>query len=119
MGRLERMLEAARKLRKESTLAEQRLWFYLRDNRFCNIRFKRQHVIKYYIADFVCLKYRLIIEVDGSQHLNNHEYDNKRTQFLEELDYKVIRFWNHDVLKNTKNVLEKIHLELQIRNAFD
>lgn len=113
------MLEAARKLRKGSTLAEHRLWFYLRDKRFCNIRFKRQYVIQCYIVDFVCLKYRLIIEVDGSQHLENHEYDNNRTHCLEELDYKVIRFWNHEVLNNTKDVLNKIHLELQNRNAFN
>ncbi|MGE3318826.1 MAG: DUF559 domain-containing protein [Candidatus Berkiella sp.] len=107
------MLDASRKLRKESTFAEQKLWFYLRDKRFCHIRFKRQYVIKCYIVDFICLKHKLIIEVDGSQHLDNRRYDENRTHFLEELGFYVVRFWNHEVLKNTKDVLEKIYLALE------
>ncbi len=102
------MIEASRKLRKASTDAEQLLWQQLRNRKFHGYRFKRQHVVKPYIVDFICPSNRLIIEIDGSQHLDNQEYDNDRTAYLESLDYSVIRFWNNEVLQNTNLVLEAI-----------
>lgn len=65
-----------------------------------------------YIVDFVCLKYRLIIEVDGSQHLDNRGYDNVRTQFLESCGYQVLRFWNNQILQDLEYVLEVIYITL-------
>ena len=106
------MIEFSRELRKNSTIAEQRLWQYLRDRRFRSIKFRRQYVIKPYIVDFVCAEYKLIIEIDGSQHLENQDYDNNRTIYFESLGYKVIRFWNNEILQNMKNVLEAINNEL-------
>ncbi len=111
------MLEASRNLRKNSTVAERQLWRYLRNKQFCNVKFKRQFIIKPYIVDFVCLECKLIIEVDGSQHLDNELYDRNRTIYLESLQYKVIRFWNNEVLQNIPAVLEKIYNELKDKNA--
>lgn len=112
------MLEASRSLRKNLTIAEQHLWKHLRNKQFCGVKFKRQFIFKPYIVDFVCLEYKLIIEVDGSQHLDNEEYDEARTAYLETLGFKVVRFWNHEVLGNIKIVLEKIYSELQEKGAF-
>jgi very-short-patch-repair endonuclease len=111
------MLEASRELRKKSTRAEQYLWRYLKNRQFCNIKFKRQFIIKPYIIDFICLEHRLIIEMDGSQHLDSEEYDKNRTIYLESLGFKVIRFWNHEVLQNTQIVLSVIYDELKRKNA--
>lgn len=94
-------------LRKELTPAERKLWAYLRGNKFGN-NFRRQHAIGNYIADFCCPKEKLIIELDGSHHIDQHEYDNERTLFLESKGYKVIRFWNNDVLNNIEAVLKVI-----------
>jgi len=112
-GEVNIMLELAKKLRRESTEAEQLIWHFLRNKNFCGCRFKRQHIIKPYIVDFVCLGHKLIIEVDGSQHLDNQKYDNNRTKYLESLGYCVIRFWNNDVLQNTCLVLETIFNKLE------
>jgi len=75
-------------------------------------KFRRQVVIEPYIVDFVCLEARLIVEADGGQHLEQLDSDTKRTIFLESLGYKVIRFWNHEILRNTETVLEQIHSHL-------
>lgn len=81
-GRMRAMKELARNLRRNQTATEIKLWQSLRKRRFCKFKFRRQHVIGPYIVDFICLKRKLIIEVDGSQHLDNHEYDKERTSFL-------------------------------------
>ncbi|KTC70118.1 multidrug efflux protein [Legionella birminghamensis] len=84
-------------LRKNSTPAERHLWYYLRANRL-GFKFKRQVPIGVYIVDFV-LEKRLIIELDGGQHMSNHIYDRKRTDWLMAHGFKVLRFWNHDVFQ--------------------
>ena len=106
------MRSLARKLRHQSTDAERMLWKYLRAHRMAGYKFKRQVVIEPYIVDFICLEARLIVEADGGQHLEQVESDLKRSLFLESLGYKVIRFWNHEILNNIHSVLEQIHSNL-------
>ncbi len=103
----------ANHLRKSQTPAEQRLWLALKGHRFCQYKFRRQVILGSYIVDFVCLKKRLVIELDGYQHLNNQLYDQIRTEYLESLGFSVLRFWNHEVLENWAGVLHKIYLILQ------
>jgi len=103
--------QLARNLRKNQTDAEQVLWLQLRNRRFLNYKFRRQFVIEPYIVDFVCLDLKLIIELDGSQH--NEEVDAERTLFLNQLGFKVVRFWNNDVFTNLEGILEKIALTVK------
>ncbi|WP_314777625.1 DUF559 domain-containing protein [Cardiobacterium hominis] len=98
----------ARKLRKRMTDAERRLWRHLRSEQLDGIRFRRQYVIGGYIADFAAPEIRLIIELDGGQHAMQQAYDQQRSAFLQSQGYHVLRFWNHDVLQRTENVLAKI-----------
>ena len=81
--------------------------------RLSGYKFRRQHPVSPYIVDFVCLKQKLIIEIDGGQHVDVIEYDKKRPQFLESQYYFVIRFWNNKVMCNIEGVYETIlkHLE--------
>ncbi len=79
------MKDRARNLRRNQTDAEAKLWQSLRSRRFCHYKFRRQRIFGNYIVDFVCLKRRVIIELDGGQHLENQEYDNIRTQYLQSL----------------------------------
>jgi len=99
-------------LRKELTPAERKLWAVIRNDQL-GVNFRRQHAIGNYIPDFVCIEKKLIIELDGSQHLEQEEYDEERTKYLESLGYKVIRFWNNDVMKNIESVI------LAITNAIE
>jgi len=87
-------------LRKASTPAERKLWSRIRNDQL-GVTFRRQHAVGNYILDFCSPKAKLIIELDGSQHLEQEEYDEERTKYLESLGYKVIRFWNNDVTNNT------------------
>jgi very-short-patch-repair endonuclease len=103
--------EKARRLRKELTPVEQKLWAYIRDDQL-GVNFRRQHAIGNYIVDFVCIKRKLIIELDGSQHLDQHEYDAKRTMYLQSQGYEVLRFWNNDVMKDINDVIKAIQLKL-------
>ena len=103
------MKSLARKLRHQSTDAECMLWKYLRAHRMAGYKFKRQVVIEPYIVDFICLEARLIVEADGGQHLEQVESDLKRSLFLESLGYKVIRFWNHEILGDVHFVIEDIY----------
>ena len=95
-------------LRTNQTDAESRLWYHLRDRRFQGWKFRRQHILQGYIVDFVCLERKLVIELDGGQHAEQEAYDNRRTRVLEKDGFKVIRFWNNEVLTNTEGVLEMI-----------
>ena len=104
--------DRAKELRKNMTDAEKTLWYLLRAKRFENLKFRRQQPIGDYIVDFVYFQQDLIVEVDGSQHLENEDYDQERTNWLESEGFQVIRFWNNDVLNKTEQVLEKIKLEL-------
>ncbi len=107
------MLSNAKNLRKNMTDAENCLWYYLRDRRLCGYKFIRQCVIDKYIVDFICRSRKLIIELDGGQHAEAIEYDEKRTKFLEREGYHVLRIWNHEVFENIEGVLEGILCELE------
>ena len=100
--------ERARRLRRNQTDAEARLWSRLRRNAL-GVSFRRQHPLDPYIVDFVCLEARLIIEADGGQHNEERaEHDARRTAWLREHGYDVLRFWNNDILSNTDGVIEVI-----------
>jgi very-short-patch-repair endonuclease len=100
----------AKTLRKNQSESEEKLWTSLRANRFAGIKFTRQQPIGNYIVDFVCYDKKLIIEVDGGQHneVPVSEKDGQRTEWLESQGFRVLRFWNNEVLENTEGVLEKI-----------
>jgi very-short-patch-repair endonuclease len=102
------MTTRARVLRRDSTDAEKKLWSALRDRRLEGIRFRRQVVIGGYIADFCSAHPKLVVELDGAQHENQQSYDLARTRHLEALGYKVLRFWNPDVMIHFDDVLNTI-----------
>ena len=108
----ETMLQRARAMRHESSPLEARLWARLRNKQLNGVKFTHQVVIGPYIADFVARSRKLVIELDGDSHGNQAEYDARRTAFLEELGYRVIRFSNSDVAGSLDGVLETIALEL-------
>ena len=102
------MKELARNLRKSQTDAEKLLWSRLRNRQLEGCKFRRQQIVGPYIADFLCLEPKLIVELDGGQHAEQKEQDEKRTQYLRSLGYRVLRFWNNDVLLKLDGVLERI-----------
>ncbi|MGQ0827407.1 MAG: methionine synthase [Bacteroidota bacterium] len=112
-----RNIERAKDMRKDQTPAEEELWNTLR-NRKLESKFRRQHPIGQFIADFVCIEQKLIIEVDGDIHLSKKEYDEGRTYMLEDIGYRVIRFSNDSVLNSIDSVIEKIKLELSSPLSF-
>ena len=97
----------ARQLRQDTTDAERRLWSALRDRRLSGYRFRRQYPIGPFIADFACTRHQLIVEADGAQHADS-EADRRRTSWLEGEGWRVLRFWNNDILANTNGVIETI-----------
>ena len=99
-------------LRKELTPAERKLWAALRNDQL-GITFRRQHAIGVYIPDFVCVEKKLILELDGSQHLQQVQYDEERTKYLNSQGYKVIRFWNNEVMNNIAGVILAITYALK------
>lgn len=102
------LVPRARCLRKQLTAAERKLWSELRRHQFGGLRFRRQVPIGAYIIDFACFDPKLVIEVDGSQHMQAVDYDNERTKYLESLGYTVLRFWNNEVLNEIDVVKEAI-----------
>lgn len=102
----------AKDLRQQATQAEQTLWQRLRNRQILNAKFRRQHPIPPYIVDFVCLERQLIVEADGGQHAERQTQDEKRTAFLEAQGFRVLRFWNNEVLTETETVLEVIFCAL-------
>ena len=105
-------MNLAGKLRKDPTPAERRLWSRIRNDQL-GVTFRRQHAIGNYIPDFVCIEKKLILELDGSQHLEQQEYDEERTKYLNSLGYKVVRFWNNDVMKDMDGVISAIFHALE------
>jgi very-short-patch-repair endonuclease len=97
-------------LRKNQTNAERIIWNYLKAKRLDNLKFKRQHSIDWYIADFYCADKRLVIEIDGGSHFTKHavEYDNNRTKLFNFYKIAVIRFTNEEIYNDIENVLNKI-----------
>ncbi len=102
------MLRYARSLRKNPTNAERLLWQHLRRRRLAGFRFRRQHSIGPYICDFACLEAAIVVELDGSQHVEQSDYDERRDAFLRSQGYRVLRFWNNDVLVQINVILETI-----------
>jgi len=98
----------ARALRGNLTDAEQRLWYRLRNRRFGGYKFRRQVPVGPYVIDFVCMAERLIVEVDGGQHAQRAAADARRTRYLEGQGYRVVRFWNNEVLGNFEGVLQRL-----------
>jgi very-short-patch-repair endonuclease len=107
-----RLLNFSKKLRRNMTDAERYLWRYLRNRQLEGYKFRRQQVIENYIVDFVNFEKKIIIEVDGGQHNIYRMKDMERDRKLKELGFKVIRFWDNDVLNNIEGVLEKIREEI-------
>ncbi len=103
-------LHQAGELRRELTPAEARLWAYLRGNKLHGVSFRRQHAIGNFIVDFCSIKKKLVIELDGSQHIDRREYDEQRRDFLEARGYKVLRFWNRDIM-NDLDTVPSVNLE--------
>jgi very-short-patch-repair endonuclease len=100
----------ARQLRSNQTDTERILWNQLRARRLNGLRFRRQFPIGNFITDFCCKEYQLVIELDGEQHAEQRivKKDDRRTQLIENRGYKVLRFWNNEVLTNMDGVLESI-----------
>jgi very-short-patch-repair endonuclease len=112
----ERARVRARSLRETPTDAESLLWYHLRDRRLANFKFRRQRPIGPYFADFACIEAKLIVELDGGQHVEAAGYDENRTRFIEAQGYRVLRFWNNEVLAQADAVRERILLALQEDN---
>ena len=106
------LLSRSRTLRRQASEAESALWKQLRGRRLNDYKFRRQVVIEPYIVDFVCLEAKLIIEADGGQHADHMAYDARRTARLEGMGYRVMRFWNHEILGELHSVLEQIESAL-------
>ena len=102
----------ARAMRREPTEAERLPWARLRNRRLGGYKFRRQHPIGAFVADFACLERRVIVEADGEQHVGS-EYDQHRSNWLQTQDWRVIRFWNNEVRENPNGVAEAILLVLR------
>jgi very-short-patch-repair endonuclease len=98
----------ARVLRGNATEAERIMWRLLRDRRFGGVKFRRQVPIGPFIADFASIEHRLVVELDGGQHADS-QTDVRRDRFLEAHGWRVVRFWNNEVMTNREGVLEVIH----------
>ena len=110
-GRMTRkMIQRARSLRQRQTPSEAKMWSLLRNRRFQNAKFRRQHPIGPYITDFCSIEYKLVIEIDGSGHLyeEQKEKDRVRDYYLEQHGYTVLRFWSNDLYDNLDGVMEAI-----------
>src|SRR3989338_8905846 len=106
-----KFLSHRKELRKSLTPQELKLWFYLKSKKL-GVKFRRQHGIGPYIADFYCKEKNLVIELDGSTHKNEKEYDKGRNDYMETLGLKVLRFWNGEIDKNIEEILKIIRKNL-------
>jgi len=97
-----------KRLRRNDTDAERKLWMRLRDRQLNGLKFRRQQPIGRYIVDFFCPEYRLVIELDGGQHADQIQADKRRTELLNKAGYRVLRFWDNEVLTSIDAVLERI-----------
>lgn len=107
-----KIFKRAKELRRDMTPAELRLHAHLRAYRMGGVHFRPQHAIGNYIVDFCAARKKLIIELDGSQHLDQQEYDEERATFLKSKGYRILRFWNNDVMNNIDSVLRAIFSNL-------
>ncbi len=104
----------ARKLRNEATDAERRLWGHLRRRQLGGFKFSRQMPVGPFVCDFICREASLVVEVDGGQHDVRSAEDARRSRFIEREGFRVLRFWNNEVLDNTEGVLQAILSELAV-----
>ena len=104
--------DSARRLRAKSTDAESKLWYRLRAGRLNGLKFRRQHAVGRFIADFACIERKLIIELDGAAHDINFARDERRDAWLASQGFQVIRFMNDDVTRNLEGVVETIRQAL-------
>jgi very-short-patch-repair endonuclease len=102
------MLRRVRDLRNAPTDAEYLLWKHLRGRQLSGCKFRPQHPVGPYICDFACLEAGMVVELDGSQHAEQSDYDERRDAFLRSRGFRVLRFWNGDVLGRTDSVIETI-----------
>ncbi len=109
----------ARNLRKNMTTQERKLWNIIKNKQFYNYKFLRQYVIGGYIVDFICREEKIIVEIDGGQHNQNEniKYDKNRNKYLENLGYKVVRFWNNEIDDNIEGVYRKLQEIFMIKTA--
>ena len=112
MGELQATTTRARKLRSNPTDAERLLWRHLRLRQFAGYKFRRQRPIGPYFIDFVCLEKRVVVEVDGGQHGEQRSYDARRDAWLKNEGFRVLRFWDHEVLTQLESVKQVIWAEL-------
>jgi L-lysine 2,3-aminomutase len=110
---MNRPVERARRLRRDMTDAERFVWRQFRHRRFAQFKFRRQVPLGHYIVDFMCFDRRLIIELDGGQHTLRREYDDRRTKWLEQRGYRVLRVWNDEVFDDWETVEQAIWNYLQ------
>ena len=101
-------LDHAKVMRSAQTPVEERLWYFLRADRFLGLKFKRQKPLGPYIVDFICMERGLVVELDGGQHGDQVTYDREHDAWLAGQGFTVLRFWNHDVMNQIESVLERI-----------
>jgi very-short-patch-repair endonuclease len=101
-------VETARRLRRDMTEAEKVLWRLLRARQLEGYKFRRPQPLGRYVVDFVCLSHRVITEVDGGQHADPTRYEDERTRFLQGEGFRVLRFWNNEVMENSEGVCTRI-----------
>ena len=104
--------DRARKLRRDETIAERRVWRAIRDRQL-GVKCRRQLPIGPYFVDFACIARKLVVELDGGQHADNTQYEDERTRTIVANGYRVLRFWNNDVMENLEGVVEAIRLALE------
>ena len=105
-------VKRSRQLRKNSTDAERLIWRHLRNKRMMGVKFRREQPLGRYIVDFISFSNRLVIEIDGGQHARQKEKDRIRDRFIRKAGFRILRFWNNEVLLNTEAVLEIIRRAL-------
>jgi adenine-specific DNA-methyltransferase len=104
----------ARTMRRDSTDAERKFWWLVRDRRLGGHKFKRQFLVGRYIVDFICLEAKLVVELDGGQHTQQTVYDTTRDAYLTARGFRVLRFWNIEFLTNRDGVLETLLCQLEM-----
>ena len=105
----------ARTLRRQATHAEKLLWAQLRHHQLGGSHFRRQHPIGPYFADFCCIQWRLLVELDGGQHVQQAGYDQQRSSWLTQQGFLILRFWNSEVVHQLPGVVERISQAIQAR----
>jgi len=100
--------ETARRLRRDMTEAEKAMWRLLRSRQLAGFKFRRQQPIKRYVVDFVCFSHKLVVEIDGGQHGQSTLAEERRSAFLVAEGFRILRFWNNEVLENREGVCARI-----------